>query len=123
MIHMIPTTLNIAYYIHMISSRSISHNHHCRNHSLYCIFLGDLVACLSLENDIDSEHENVKGHINYSELCWWKEINDDNENLIYFSTKACTYKHNLHFRKRVSICKTMKTIEWKCMYCSLHTTS
>ena len=66
--------------------------------------------CLSLEDDIDSgEHDHVKGHINYCELCWWKEIKDDNENLIYFSTKACTCSHNLHFRKHVSICKTMKT--------------
>ena len=86
--------------------------------------LGDLISCLSLEDYIDSgEHEYVKGHINYCELCWWKEINDDNENLIYFSMKACTCKHKLHFRKCVSIYKTMKTIEWKCMYCSLHTTS
>ena len=75
---------------------------------------------LSLENN-EEDHDHTYGYINCCNLCWWKEIETTNGQLIYFSTKKCSYIRKSREQKEISICITMSTIEWICTYCSLLT--
>ena len=96
---MIRMTLNTVYIQFMI-------NNNIKIYNLSFI----LGVCLSLENN-EEDHDHTYGHINFCNVCWWKEIKTTDGQLIYFSTRKCSCIRKSREQKEISICITMSTIE------------
>ena len=76
-----------------------------------------------LMNNVPNDHSHIHGYIEYCITCWWKEIMNEDDTLVYRSIMNCQCTSNLKKQIQIQLCKETTTVIYVCNHCSLRAKS